>query len=49
MTVRTRQGGQLGLYQVEELLAGMGQAVADTKELHDILEVREEKKEEENA
>jgi hypothetical protein len=46
VTIRTRQGGQLGLYEVEELVAGLGQAVAETKELHEILEVREEVKEE---
>lgn len=42
VTIRTRQRGQLGLYEVEELVAGLGQAVADTKELHEILEVRAE-------
>lgn len=45
MTIRTRLGGQLGLYEVEELVAGLGHAVADTKELHEVLEVREEVKE----
>lgn len=48
VTIRTRLGGQLGLYNVDELEAGLTKAVSETKELHQILEVRAEEKEKED-
>lgn len=42
MTVRTRLGGQLGLYGVEELASGLVSAVESTKELHEVLEKRDD-------
>ena len=47
VTIRTRLGGQLGLYNVDELMLGMMKAVGETKELHQILEVRAEPVQEE--
>jgi len=42
VTVRTRLGGQLGLYGVEELASGLVSAVESTKELHEVLEKRDD-------
>lgn len=49
VTLRTRLGGQLGLFSAEELLLGMTQAVAETKELHEVLEARPDPPKEEAA
>ena len=40
LTVRTRLGGQLGTYEAGEVLDGLLAAVAQTKELHEVLEPR---------
>jgi threonyl-tRNA synthetase len=42
VTLRTRLGGQLGLFSADEVLLGMSAAVGENKELHEVLEARPE-------
>ena len=47
VTLRSRIGGQLGLFGADEVLLGMTQAVAESKELHEVVEARPEPPKEE--